>query len=357
MKTWKIAVLPGDGIGLEIMTEGLKVLAAVEQKFGFTLEKQEALIGGAAYDKTGHPFPEKTREICDDADAILFGSIGGPKWADLPSELTPERGALLPLRKRYNLSINLRPIVVYPGLEHASSLKLELVKGLDLLVVRELTGGIYFAEPKSLDEDKALDTMAYTREEIERVAHFAFKAAIARYKKVVSIDKANVLMCSKLWRKTVTEVANYYPSIDCVHLYVDNAAMQLVRQPKQFDVMLCGNMFGDILSDEAAQLTGSLGMLPSASINPEKSFGMYEPAGGSAPDIAGKGIANPLAQILSCALMLHYSFGLNKAAEMIEVAVREVIADGFRTADIMSEGCQQINTPKMGDEVVKKILK
>jgi len=306
-------------------------------------------------DQTGHPFPDETKKICDQADAILFGSIGGPKWANLPPELTPELGALLPLRKRYNLFANLRPMVVYPGLEQASSLKPELIEGLDLLIVRELTGCIYFAEPKWKKESEAVDTMAYTRAEVERIARFAFEAARKRRKKVASIDKANVLMCSKLWREVVTEVANGYPDVECIHMYVDNAAMQLVRQPKQFDVILCGNMFGDILSDEAAQLAGLLGMLPSASINAETNFGLYEPAGGSAPDIAGKGIANPLAQILSCALMCRYSFGLEEAAASIEQAVKQVIADDVRTADIMSEGCRQVSTSEMGDKVIEKL--
>lgn len=351
----KIAVLAGDGIGPEVMKQALKVLEVVEKKFDFTIEKQEAPIGGAAYDLTNHPFPEETKRICDESDAILFGSIGGPKWANLSSELTPEQGGLLALRKRYNLAINLRPVIVYPGLEHASSLKTELVKGLDILVVRELTGGIYFGEPKRKWVLNAIDTMTYSMKEIERVARFAFKAAQKRHKKVASIDKANVLMCSKLWREVVTEIAKDYPDVECTHLYVDNAAMQLVRLPQQFDVLLCGNMFGDILSDEAAQLTGSLGMLPSASINPEKNFGMYEPAGGSAPDIAGKGIANPSAQILSCALMLRYSFNLDEAAKAIETAIKRVITDGFRTLDIMSKGWKKVSTSEMGEEVIKRL--
>ncbi|MBU0547027.1 MAG: 3-isopropylmalate dehydrogenase [Patescibacteria group bacterium] len=357
MKTGKIAVLAGDGIGPEVMAEGLKVLTTVEERFNFNLLKQSALIGGAAYDKKGHPFPDETKEICDNSDAILFSSVGGPKWSNLPPELTPERGALLPLRKRYNLFVNLRPIVVYPGLEQASSLKQELIKDLNLLVVRELTGGIYFSDPKWKKKNEAIDTMAYSRTEIERIAHFAFQAAKERRKILTSIDKANVLMCSKLWREVVTEVAQEYPDVECNHLYVDNAAMQLIRKPKQFDVILCGNMFGDILSDEASQLTGSLGMLPSASINAETSFGMYEPAGGSAPDIAGKGIANPLAQILSCALMLRYTFKLEKAATAIEQAVQQVIADNIRTIDIISDGCRQVSTSEMGDEIVKILVR
>lgn len=351
----KIAVLAGDGIGPEVMVEALKVLAVVEKKHNLAFSKQSALIGGVAYDETGHPFPEKTKEICDQADAILFGSIGGPKWESLPPELTPERGALLPLRKRYNLFVNLRPAVVYPGLEQASSLKTELIRGLDILVVRELTGGIYFGKPKWKKNDKALDTMVYNRAEIERIAQFAFQAARKRRKKLASIDKANVLMCSKLWREVVTGIAKEYSDVECVHLYVDNAAMQLIHRPKQFDVMLCPNMFGDILSDEVAQLTGSLGMLPSASINTETSFGMYEPAGGSAPDIAGKDIANPLAQILSCALMLRYSLNMEKPAAAIEQAVKQALIDSIGTADIMSEGCQRVSTSEMGDEVAKRI--
>ncbi len=355
MMNKKIAVLPGDGIGPEVMTQALRVLNVIENEFGIKFEKQTCLIGGVAYDETGHPFPEETKKICDEVAAVLFGSIGGPKWADLPSELTPEQGALLPLRKRYGLFANLRPVIVYDGLENASSLKPEFLKGLSILVVRELTGGIYFAEPKSIDGNTAVDTMTYSQSEIERIAHCAFQIAMKRNKKVVSIDKANVLMCSKLWRDIVGKIANEYPEVECSHLYVDNAAMQLVRDPKQFDVILCSNMFGDILSDEAAQLTGSLGMLPSASINGETNFGLYEPAGGSAPDIAGKGIANPLAQILSLALMLRYSFNLEEAAVVIETAVKKTIADGLRTADIMSDGCRQLTTQQMGDEVLKRL--
>ena len=355
MEKMKIAVLSGDGIGPEVMVPTLKVLSAVAAKYNFDYSANSALVGGIAYDETGHPLPEKTIRICNESDAILFGSIGGPKWADLPPELTPERGALLPLRKRYNLFINLRGVVVYPGLESASSLKAELIKGLDVLVVRELTSGIYFSEPKWKKPDEALDTMAYSRTEIERIAHFAFQVAKKRRNKVTSIDKANVLMCSKLWREVVNEVAKDYPDVECSHMYVDNAAMRLIQRPKQFDVILCSNIFGDILSDEAAQLTGSLGMLPSASINSETNFGMYEPAGGSAPDIAGKGIANPLAQILSCALMLRYSFKLEEAAVSIEQAVKRVIAEGIRTADIMSTNCQKVNTSEMGEEVIKKL--
>jgi 3-isopropylmalate dehydrogenase len=355
MKQGKIAILPGDGIGPEIMKQALKVLEFIEKKFKLNFKKQECLIGGRAYDETGHPLPEETKRICDEADAILLGSVGGPKWEHLPPELTPERGALLPLRKRYRLHVNLRPIIVYPGLENASSLKSKLIKGLDILIVRELTGGIYFAEPKRKDYEKAIDTMIYTREEIERVAHFAFQAAQNRKKKVTSIDKANVLMCSKLWREVVTQVAKKYPNVECKHFYVDNAAMQLIRKPKQFDVILCPNMFGDILSDEAAQLTGSLGMLPSASINGENRFGLYEPAGGSAPDIAGKGIANPLAQILSVALMLRYSFGLFQAASAIEKSVKVVIKEGFRTSDIMIKGAKLLTTEEMGDKVIEAL--
>lgn len=352
----KIAVLSGDGIGPEVMAEALNVLIAIEDKFGIKFEKQICLIGGAAYDKTGHPFPEETKKVCDEANAILFGSIGGSKWINLPSELTPEVGALLPLRKRYNLFANLRPVIVYSGLELSSSLKSELVKDLDLLVVRELTGDIYFAEPKWKTDTEAVDTMAYTETEIERIAHFAFQAAMKRNKKVTSIDKANVLMCSKLWRATVIRIAQNYPDVECVHMYVDNAAMQLIHRPKQFDVILCGNIFGDILSDEAAQLTGSLGMLPSASINGETNFGLYEPAGGSAPDIAGRGIANPLAQILSLALMFRYSFKMEEIAVAIERAVKQVLSWGFRTVDIASgsdDSKKILGTKAMGEKVLE----
>jgi len=358
----RMAVLKGDGIGPEIMAEAIKVLVAVEQKFGFYLERQSWLIGGKAYDDMGHPFPEETRLVCENSDAILFGCIGGPKWADLPPKLTPERGALLPLRRDFRLSVNLRPIIVYPGLEKASSLKEHLVRDLDILVVRELTGGIYFAQPKKREGGSAIDTMVYSDWEIDQIAEVAFKEAQRRSGRVTSIDKANVLESSRLWRERVEEVSQKYPDVELTHLYVDNAAMQLVINPKQFDVLLCPNMFGDILSDLAAALTGSLGMLPSASLNPKsiferRSFGMYEPAGGSAPDIAGQGIANPLAQILSLALMFRYSFGLEEPALSIENAVKQVIEEGFRTKDILSKGklIIPVSTSKMGSEVAARI--
>jgi 3-isopropylmalate dehydrogenase len=355
MTTKRIAVLAGDGIGPEVMVEATRVLAVVEENWDIDFSIQEALVGGSAYDETGHPFPKPTQEVCDQADAILFGSVGGNKWEGLPPELTPERGALLPIRQRYGLFANLRWAVVYPGLEHSSSLKFDFVEGLNLLVVRELIGGVYFAKPKELTGEMGLDTMVYSRTEVERIAHVAFREARKRGKRVTSADKQNVLDSSRLWRRVVTEVAEGYPDVACSHMYADNVAAQLVRNPKQFDVLLCGNFIGDILSDEAAQLTGSLGMLPSASLNSGTSFGLYEPGGGSAPDIAGKGIANPLAQILSVALMLRYSFGLEGAAEQIEDVVREVIADGFRTTDIMSDGCQQVSTSEMGAEVARRL--
>ncbi len=353
-KTGKIAVLAGDGIGPEVMEEALQVLKALEDKFEISFDLEPALIGGAAYDGTGHPFPVVTKKICDESDAILFGCVGSPKWDYLPPELTPEIGALLPIRKRYKLAINLRPIVVYPGLEERSPLKTSLVRGVDFLVVRELVSGIYFGR-KKLEDLRALDVMEYKFGEVYRVASVAFRLAQERKGRLTSVDKANVLACGKLWRRVVNIIADNIKDVIVSHLYVDNAAMQLVLNPKQFDVVLCPNMFGDILSDEGASLTGSLGMIPSASINPANKFGMYEPAGGSAPDIAGKGIANPLAQILSLALMLRYTFELETSAQAIEKAVKQVIADGFRTPDIMSEGCHKVSTSEMGDEVIKRL--
>ena len=325
----KIAVLSGDGIGPEVMAEARKVLDTICKKYNHTFEFNEGYIGGIAYDKTGTPLPEETVKLCENSNAILFGSVGGPKWENLPPEKQPERGALLPLRKHFKLFANLRPVKIFPSLTHASSLKHELVKdGIDIIFFRELTGGIYFGQPKKITEDgkSAVDTMAYSEDEIKRIAVKAFEAARMRNKKVCSVDKANVLMTSILWRNVVTELhQKEYSDIELTHMFVDNAAMQLVHYPAQFDVILTENMFGDILSDEAAMLSGSLGMLPSASIN-ESGFGLYEPIGGSAPDIAGQGIANPIAQILSSALMLRYSFNLDKEAKVIENAVAETLA-------------------------------
>ena len=360
-KTFKVAVLPGDGIGPEVMAEALKVLDAVQTRYRVTFERTLANVGGAGIDNEGKALPQSTIDICKASDAILFGSVGGPKWESLPPDAQPERGALLPLRKIFGLFCNLRPAIIFPALVGNSSLKAEIIEGgFDLLVVRELTGGIYFAQPKGIEGEgaqrKGFDTMLYHDFEIERISHIAFQAARKRGGKVCSIDKANVLSTSVLWREVVERVAKQYPDVSLSHMYVDNAAMQLCRWPKQFDVMLCGNMFGDILSDEAAMLTGSLGMLPSASLA-EGSFGMYEPSGGSAPDIAGQGIANPIAQILSAGMMLRYSFGLNEAADAIDQAVRKVLDQGLRTRDIHQNkaGETLVNTREMGDAIVANL--
>ncbi|MFO7811660.1 MAG: 3-isopropylmalate dehydrogenase [Pelovirga sp.] len=360
-KTFKVAVLPGDGIGPEVMAEALKVLDAVERRYDIHFERTPANVGGAGIDLEGKALPETTVAICQAADAILFGSVGGPKWESLPPNEQPERAALLPLRKIFGLFCNLRPAIIFPALTGASSLKQEIIEGgFDLLVVRELTGGIYFAEPKGIEGEgparTGFDTMKYSEAEIERISHVAFAAARKRNKKVCSIDKANVLSTSVVWREVVERIGKKYPDIELSHMYVDNAAMQLVRWPKQFDVMLCGNMFGDIISDEAAMLTGSLGMLPSASLS-EGTFGMYEPSGGSAPDIAGKGIANPIAQILSASMMLRYSFAMVDAADAIDAAVEKVLNDGYRTADIYQghPGEKKVDTVTIGDAIVAAI--
>jgi len=358
-RSHKIAVLPGDGIGPEVMREAVRVLDAAAAKHGFTVEKEWADVGGIAIDNHGHPLPESTLKLCEASGAILFGSVGGPKWETLPPHLQPERGALLPLRKHFQLFSNLRPARVYPALASACPLRSDIVgDGFDILVVRELTGDIYFGQPKGREgsgpTERAFDTMVYSRFEIERIARFAFDAARLRRRKVFSVDKANVLTTMVLWREVVTAVSKEYPDVALEHIYVDNAAMQVLRRPKDFDVLLCGNMFGDILSDECAMLTGSMGLLPSASIA-EGAFGMYEPAGGSAPDIAGKGIANPIAQVLSAALMLRYSFKEEKAALDIEQAVEAVINKGIRTADIYTEGTTKVSTSGMGDALVKAL--
>ncbi len=360
-QNFKIAVLPGDGIGPEVMAEALKVLDAIETKYGVSFERTFANVGGAGIDNEGKALPDTTVDICKNSDAILFGSVGGPKWEHLPPKEQPERGALLPLRKIFGLFCNFRPAIVFPALASASSLKQEVVDGgFDLLVVRELTGDIYFAEPKGIEGEGAertgFDTMKYSEAEVERIAHIAFEAARKRSRKVCSIDKANVLSTSILWREVVERVGKQYPDVELTHMYVDNAAMQLVRWPKQFDVLLCGNMFGDIISDEAAMLTGSLGMLPSASLA-EGSFGMYEPSGGSAPDIAGQGIANPIAQIMSMAMMLRYSFNMDAAADDINTAVEQVLNAGYRTIDIYQgrEGEKKVNTAEMGDAIIARL--
>lgn len=360
-QSFKIAVLPGDGIGPEVMAEALKVLVAVEKKFAVKFDFTHANVGGAGIDLEGKALPASTVDICKASDAILFGSVGGPQWENLPPDEQPERGALLPLRKIFGLFCNLRPAVIFPALTANSSLKEEIIDGgFDILVVRELTGGIYFATPKGIEGEgtarSGFDTMRYSDAEVERISHVAFQAARKRSHKVCSIDKANVLSTSVLWREVVERVAREYPDVALSHMYVDNAAMQLCRWPKQFDVMLCGNMFGDIISDEAAMLTGSLGMLPSASIA-ESRFGMYEPSGGSAPDIAGQGIANPIAQILSASMMLRYSFDMIDAATAIDAAVEKTLNDGIRTADIFRNGAGEIkvNTVGMGDAIIERL--
>lgn len=351
----KIAVLPGDGIGTEIVAEAVKVLKALDLNF----EMEQALVGGAAFDAHGHPLPESTLKLSKEADAILFGAVGDWKYDTLDRHLRPEQ-AILGLRKNLGLFANLRPAICYEQLTHASSLKPELVAGLDILIIRELTGDIYFGQPrgrrKSPDgefagSDEAFDTMRYSVPEIERIAHVAFQAAMKRNKKLCSVDKANVLETFQLWKDVVTRVGKEYPQVELSHMYVDNAAMQLVKSPKSFDVIVTGNMFGDILSDEASMLTGSIGMLPSASLN-SKGQGLYEPSHGSAPDIAGKGIANPLATILSAAMMLRYSLNQAQAADHIESAVQSVLAQGLRTADIYSSGTAKVSTREMGDAVV-----
>lgn len=351
----KIALLPGDGIGPEIVSQAVRVLNRVAERYHVRFEYELALVGGAAYDATGHPLPPETLERCKRSDAVLFGAVGGPKWDHLPPALRPEAGALLPLRKQLGLYANLRPALLFASLAGVSPLKPEVLgDGLDILVVRELTGGIYFGQPKERrDEGRtAVDTCIYTEAEVERIAHVAFRAARRRRKKVASVDKANVLETSRLWREVVTRVARQYPDVEVQHVLVDNAAMQLIRDPRQFDVILTENMFGDILSDEAAMLTGSLGMLPSASLG-EGTFGLYEPVHGSAPDIAGQGVANPLATILSAAMMLRYSFGMNEAARDIEKAVDAALQEGYRTPDIWQEGCHRVGTIEMTDAVLR----
>ena len=355
----KIAVLAGDGIGPEVMREALKVLDAVQKKFSFKLEYTFADVGGCAIDKQGTALPSATLKICEESDAILFGSVGGPQWEMLPPAEQPERAALLPLRKHFDLFCNFRPARVYPSLTAACPLRADIIKeGFDILCVRELTSGIYFGQPKGREgsgkDEKAFDTMVYTRGEIERIAHLAFTAALKRRGKVTSIDKANVLTTMVLWREVVIEVAKEYPQVTLNHLYIDNATMQMVKDPHQFDVMLCGNMFGDIISDEAAMLTGSMGLLASASLNREN-FGLFEPAGGSAPDIAGKGIANPIAQILSAAMMLRHSFSMDKAADTIDQAVAKTLEEGIHTRDIALDPDKTVNTVEMGDAILKRI--
>lgn len=351
----KIAVLPGDGIGSEIVAEAVKVLQVLD----LPLLMDEAKVGGAAFDAHGHPLPEHTLKLAMESDAVLFGAVGDWKYDKLERHLRPEQ-AILGLRKNMGLFANFRPAICYPQLTHASSLKPELVAGLDILIIRELTGDVYFGQPRGRrvapdgefkGAEEGFDTMRYTRPEIERIAHVAFQAARKRNKRVTSVDKANVLETFQFWKDVVTEVHAQYPDIELDHMYVDNAAMQLVKAPKKFDVLFTGNLFGDILSDAAAMLTGSIGMLPSASLN-AKGQGLYEPSHGSAPDIAGKGVANPLATILSAAMMLRFSLNQEEAASRIERAVQSVLEQGLRTPDIFSEGTQKVGTAQMGEAVV-----
>lgn len=354
----KIAILPGDGIGTEIVAQALRVMTALDLNF----ETEHALVGGAAYEAHGHPLPDATLALARAADAILFGAVGDWKYDTLERSLRPEQ-AILGLRKHLGLFANFRPALCYEPLTHASSLKPELVSGLDILIIRELTGDIYFGQPRGrrsapdgpfAGADEAFDTMRYTRPEIERIAHVAFKAARQRGKRLTSVDKANVLETFQFWRDVVTEVHAQYPDVELQHMYVDNAAMQLVRAPKSFDVIVTGNMFGDILSDEAAMLTGSIGMLPSASLD-ASGKGLYEPSHGSAPDIAGKNVANPLATILSVAMMLRFSLNQPVAAQRVESAVQAALAAGFRTPDIWSEGTVRVGTCEMGDAVIQAL--
>ena len=354
----KIAVLPGDGIGPEIIAEAVKVLNALGESF----EMETAPVGGAGYEAKGHPLPEDTLKLAKEADAILFGSVGDWKYDTLARELRPEQ-AILGLRKHLSLFANLRPAICYPELTEASSLKPEIIAGLNILIVRELNGDIYFGMPKGIrtatdglfpGTREGFDTMRYSEPEVERIAHVAFQAAKKRNKRVCSVDKSNVLETSQLWREVMTRIGKEYPDVELSHMYVDNAAMQLVKAPKAFDVVVTGNLFGDILSDEASMLTGSIGMLPSASLD-KNNKGLYEPSHGSAPDIAGKGIANPLATILSAAMMLRYSLGKAEQANRIEAAVQKVLAQGYRTGDIKTAGCQLVGTKEMGEAVLKAL--
>jgi len=356
--TDKILILPGDGIGPEITTEAVRVIKAVSRRFNLDTEIEYGLLGGCGYDAEGSPFPETTYNKAKAADAILLGAVGGPKWDGVERHLRPEQG-LLDIRAKLELFANFRPALLFPQLADASSLKAELVAGLDILIVRELTGGIYFGQPRGIRtrEDgvrEGYNTYVYSVPEIERIAHVAFQAAQKRGGRVCSIDKANVLEVTVLWREIVTEVSRQYPEVTLSHMYVDNAAMQLIRAPKQFDVLVTGNLFGDILSDAAAMLTGSIGMLPSASLNAQNQ-GLYEPVHGSAPDIAGQDVANPLATILSVAMMYRYTFGRTDVADAIENAVNQVLDQGLRTADIRGERTESIGTRAMGDAVVKAI--
>ncbi|WKY48627.1 3-isopropylmalate dehydrogenase [Eubacteriaceae bacterium ES3] len=351
---YKIAVIPGDGIGPEIVAASIKVLDAVADKFDHTFDYTEVLAGGAALDACDTPLPQETVDICLNSDAVLLGALGGPKWDTLPGDKRPEAG-LLALRKSLGLFANLRPAILYEELKDACPLKPEVIgEGLDVMVVRELTGGIYFGEKGRDGETAAWDIMKYSRPEVERIARTAFTIAMKRGKKVTNVDKANVLEVSRFWRSIVEEVAKDFPEVTLNHLYVDNAAMQLVINPKQFDVIVTGNLFGDILSDEASMLTGSIGMLPSASMSDGK-FGMYEPIHGSAPDIANQNKANPIATIVSVAMMLRYSLDLNEEADAIEAAVKKTLAQGYRTGDIYSQGMTMVNTVEMGQKIIENL--
>ena len=355
MKTYKIALIKGDGIGPEIIDEATKVLDSVASCFDFDFTYKEVLMGGCAYDVTGDPLPQETITTALNSDAVLFGAIGGDKWDSLPREKRPESG-LLRFRKKLGVYANLRPAVVYDELINASSLKPSVIDGVDLMVVRELIGGIYFGEPKGRDENKGYNTMVYTREEIVRISHHAFKIAMERNKRVCSIDKANVLDVSQLWREVVEEVATEYPEVELSHMYVDNAAMQLIRDPKQFDVMLTGNIFGDILSDEASMLCGSIGLLPSASIGDK--IGVYEPIHGSAPDIAGQGIANPIATISSASMMLRYALGETEAANKIDAAIKRTLKEGYRTQDLAQYDAKEVcSTSEIGSIIANYTAK
>ena len=357
MKNYKITVLGGDGIGPDVTAEAVKVLNAVGKKFDLSFDYQFALIGGCAYEKYGKPLPEETLETAKNSDAVLLGAVGDWKYDTLPPEVRPEK-ALLGIRKGLNLFANLRPAVVFPELASSSTLKPEVVSGVDIVIVRELTGDVYFGEPKGVEvrngKRVGYNNMIYNEDEVRRIAKIAFETAMVRGKKLCSVDKANVLDVSRLWREVVLEVAKDYPEVELSHLYVDNAAMQLIRAPKQFDVIVTGNIFGDILSDEASMLTGSLGMLPSASLS-ENGPGMFEPIHGSAPDLKGKNVANPIATILSAGMLLKYGLKHDEANTVIENAVKKVLKDGYRTADIMSEGKTLVSTTEMGDLIIKNI--
>lgn len=354
----KIALLGGDGIGPAVIDEGVKILNAIEKKYGIQFEYERALIGGCAYDDCKKPLPDSTISTAKAADAVYLGAVGDWKYDTLPSDLRPEK-ALLGIRKELNLFANLRPAIVFDELLESSTLKPEVVKGVDIMMVRELTGDVYFGQPRGIEmidgQRAGFNNMIYYEKEVERIAHVSFQTAMKRNKKLCSVDKANVLDSSRLWREVITTISSQYPQIELTHMYVDNAAMQLIRNPKQFDVVVTGNIFGDILSDEASMLSGSLGMLPSASLS-DKNPGMYEPIHGSAPDLKGKNTVNPIATILSAAMMMRYSFGLDEAAIDIENAVKSVLKKGYRTQDIFSQGTQLVGTTQMGDLIAKEIL-